>query len=165
MKISIVTRKNGLKRLARYAAKLNKAKSEYGYFKEQGVHSSGLTYATLMAIHELGTRDGRIPARKPFSIALFENQDKIFRFTLKSLNRYMMSASNNNMYPLELTLGTFGSKGVYYTRRLFGSSKLIPNATPIRKKSGLKTNKPLIDFGELKAHMAHRSSESKEIKT
>jgi len=164
VKISVITKKNNLKKLAKYAAKITKAKAEYGYFKEQGKHPSGLSYATLMAIHEYGASNG-IPARKPFSIALFGNQAQMFRFTLKSLDKYMMSASNNAPIPLERTLGTFGSLGVYHTKALFGSGALLANKTPIRKRSGSTSNTPLVDFGNLKETMGYRSTENKEIKT
>lgn len=165
MKYKVITKKNNLRKLAKLAKKLSKATSEYGYFKEQGNHASGLSFATLMAIHEFGTMNGNIPARKPFAISLFLNKEKLFKFTLNTLKKHVMAAANTDFVPLEHTLMTFGSRGVKYTRGLFGSSALLENKQPIRKRSGKKTNSPLVDFGELKKNMAYRSSENKEIKT
>ena len=164
MKYKVITKKNNLKKLARLAKKLEKASSEYGYFKEQGIHSSGLSFATLMAIHEKGAPRSNIPARKPFLISLFLNQEKLLKFTLKSLDKHIQSVNGKTFTPLEHTLLTFGSLGVSYTKKLFGTSALLANKTPIRKRSGGKSSKPLVDFGELKNSMAYRSSESREIK-
>lgn len=166
MKVSVITRKNKLPHLKKMAQKLAKANAEYGYFKEQGLHPDDnprITYANLMNAHEHGTPT--IPARKPFAISLFQNKKTILNFTLKALDKYMMTASNKMLIPLENTLSTFGSLGVYHTRALFGSTALLPNQEPIRKKSGSKTSSPLVDLGDLRDNMAYRSSESKEIKT
>ena len=165
MKYKLITKKNNLRKLAKLAKKLSKAESEYGYFSDQGFHASGLSFATLMAIHEYGAKGGDIPARKPFSIALFQGKDQLLKFTLKSLDKHVMSVNNKTFLPLEATLVTFGSYGVEMTKTLFGSSQLTPNKKPIRKKSGSTVSKPLIDYGELRDNMAYRTSSNREIKT
>lgn len=160
----LITKKNNLKKLARMAAKLEKAYSDYGYFKEQGIHTeSQLPFPMLMSIQEFGRRDGRIPPRKPFAITLWQDGNKILIKTMRQLKKHLMSASGKVSIPINPTLETFGAMGVYYTRKVFGVGTLLDNAPSTIRQKG--RNNPLIETGELKKNMAYRTSANKEIKT
>lgn len=159
----LITRKNNLKKLARMAAKLEKTYSEYGYFQEQGIHQeSGLSYPYLMSIHEWGTANGHIPARKPFSIAIFGGGQSLLKALKRPMAAHVRSATRKVNYPVDQTLEIFGSVGVYMTKGLFGSSTLLSNAPSTIRQKGFDA--PLVETGDLRDNMRYRTSENKRLR-
>ena len=141
----IVKKGNSLDTIITNIRKLDGEKVEIGYFEEQGLHSSGLSYSTLMAIHEFGTDE--IPKRPVFQITAFgkpPQKDARVKSAIRNWSKGLLNKDNSKQL-----LDTIGKTYQEALVGLFGStSELTPNADLTISLKG--RDEPLVDTGELR---------------
>ena len=139
---------------------LKKNKAQVGYFREQGLHSSGFTYPALMYLHEvigISTKSGKVYRRA------FEMTSMFMRKTLqdnvnKDLNRLFKSGNIDPTNVLE-NFATSLSNGIKST---FGNPSILPSNSPFTiKQKGANT--PLVETGELRDNLAYKVTTKKGI--
>lgn len=152
---------NKFDKLVKGIKDLNNEKVQVGHFKEQGRHSSGLTYAELMALHNNPQASGKDWPRRPvLDILVHEHRnlnDPEIRRILAKYSSKEPTPQNNEMLLEEL--GEFLRDE---EKSIFGSSKLASNAPSTQEIKG--RNDPLVDTGDLRDRVAYRTSKNKEIK-
>jgi hypothetical protein len=151
---------NKFQKLVQQIQKLDKESVEIGHFKESGVHSSGFTYAELMAIHHNGgnpTGSVPLPPRPVLTILHARNlklTDPAFKHAFNSWVQRKPSDTSDN-----LLLEEIGRILRDKEKKIFGSSDLTPNAVPPKT-----SNRPLIETGELRSKVAYKTSKNKQVK-
>ena len=159
IKAKIVRKGNSLGKMKANVKKIDKQNVKVGYFPEQGLHNSGLPYATLMAIQEFGT--DTVPSRPIFQITAStrppQREPKV-KEAVKEWSKLLTTKDNSKDL-----LDTIGKNYQGALVGLFGdSSVLSPNAdTTIRLKG---RDEPLVDSGELRDNLTYKSSIGGESK-
>ena len=157
------TYKNRIDNLVKQLEKVDKQFTEFGYFKEQGKHPENphLTYAELMAIHEM--RLPGDPMRRPvFQEALRVNGRKFKSNVLDSIkiniDKWALAKSSS---PKPL-LAEIAKHGIKMIKPVFGDKTLLrPNTPGVARSKG--RNSPMIEFGYLKEALAYKTSLQKKI--
>lgn len=152
---------NHIPNLIRRFRELDKASFKVGYWDSQGKHNSGLTYPTLIAIHEWGSKTANIPSRPvltdTFSIwspldenLLLKKQLKLYFSNIKSktpvISAKMLVDRISGEY-IELVRNNFGDEG-----------KLTPNAPftqYLKARGGADPSKPLVWTGDLRNNLSY----------
>jgi len=159
----IVKKGNSLDKIRSNIRKIDGERVEIGYFEEQGLHNSGLSYSTLMALQEFGTDE--IPHRPVFQITAFGNppqKNARVKSAIRNWSKALLNKDNNKDNSKQL-LDTIGKTYQEALLSLFGdTSMLTPNAPLTISLKG--RDEPLVDSGELKDNLSYRNSIDKEIK-
>lgn len=125
-----------------------------GFFEEQGLHESDLSYAQLMTILERGRRDKHIPPRPIFKNAAFKNPPSK-NSSIKGIIKQHLSKLHEGA-AIVSTLKKIGEIYKSEISRQFGkpSGVNIGNASrTIALKKVSKGNTPLVDTGDLKSKL------------
>lgn len=140
---------------------LKKNKAQVGYFREQGLHSSGFTYPALMYLHEvigISTKSGKI-YRRAFEITSMLMKKTLQDNVKRDLKLLLKSGNVDPTNVLE-NFATSLSKGIKGT---FGNPSILPSNSPYTiKQKGANT--PLVETGELKDNLAYKITTQKGIK-
>lgn len=150
--------------LVNQVGKLDGQDTSYGYFKEQGYHpeSPHLTYAELMAIHEL--RPASDPMRRPvFEVSLRKRGGEFKKHNLNLVKEFVDNSAIIRKPTVSTLLSKIAMKGIEITKPTFGDTSLIkPNTLGVAKSKG--RNSPMVEFGILKEALAYKTSLRKTIK-
>lgn len=139
---------------------LSKKSVQVGIF--EGYHQEAkMNTATLMAIHEFGSRSANIPSRPVLTqtFMLWEpvNKNMIIKNNLK---RYLSNIHKKNPpISFETVLDNIGSFYEQKVKDNFGVGVLVENrASTVKAKErlGRKGQNPLISSGELQASITYR---------
>lgn len=135
------------KRWRELKAKLEAMGHQNSYVKvgviDGGMHSSGFSLAELLAVHEFGSKDGRIPAREPLASTFRESKDGL----VKMLGQIAKGVVADTLTP-EQGLDRLGLWGATEVKRRISSGKIEPgNAASTIARKG--SSKPLVDTGQL----------------
>lgn len=126
-----------VERLVKHFKKLSDSFIKFGYFVEQGDHSSGDPYTQIMQIHEDGLGDN--PSRPVLTIGSLELQEGSSDSFNKSLKTAISSPTG-----LSKNLKVVGEAGKEHIQDIFGDPvKLSPvtsNPTPLLDTEELKNN-------------------------
>ena len=125
---------------------LDKSKAEVGFFQSQGRHHSGLTYPTLMKIHEYG--GGNNPIRPVFRIATRKARisPKRNKYVKSAFNSWVKAAPKRTD-PTKI-LEAIGESLKAQLKPIFGSNYLTVTSNPT----------PLVDTGDLASKVTFRIS-------
>jgi len=155
------TKFNHIGKLVKRFKDLNKASFSVGYYPENGIHPSSLSFAGLYAIHAFGSETANIPPRDPLvdTFNMWEplNSNKLLK---KQLKLYF---SNIKASTPRITVTTMLSKisGEYVqsVRAVFGDeSKLTPNAAftnYLKERSNIKPHSPLLWSTSLRDNLSY----------
>ncbi len=127
--------------------KMDKAYVKVGVLASKGGDAkhadTDLTMVELMAVHEFGSVDGRIPDRAPIRLT-FETTEEEFKPFIANLAKQVVT----NGMPVEKALALLGQKGAAEVKKTITQSDLPPPLSPVtiaRKGS----DRPLVDTGQL----------------
>lgn len=125
------------------------ARISTGINKGEGMHSNGLKYAELLAIHHNGVPQKGIPPRPVLSIVT-----RLYRKIIAKKAKHEVFKYLDGQQSLDHTLGSIGKVSLSYTQDVFGDPTVLPqNAkTTIRIKG---KDAPLVDSGELQEHLSY----------
>jgi hypothetical protein len=134
----------GLGRLRRELAEFQRLRIVVGYPEGGGTHTSGLSLSELGAIHEFGTRDGRIPSRSFLRGTFDEKRSEI----LAEIRKASLSVIDGQASALKakIRVAKFAAKLVKY-RFLQASKWAKPLADSTKDRKGHGT--PLQDTKQL----------------
>lgn len=137
-----------LKDLQNHLKNVSNAYTLAGLFSDS-TNEDGLFLATIGAINDLGTSDGRIPER-PWMRGWFDsNKDKIQK-VMKKLSGQLLDQKINVQKALML-LGEWATNEL---KKEITNLRQPPNApSTIRKK---KSSNPLIDTGRMRNSVTHK---------
>jgi hypothetical protein len=107
------------------------------------LHSSGFSIAELAAVHEFGSRDGRIPQRSFIGETLKQEQPQLVK-VVSALASQVIRSKATVAEALE-RLGLWSSNAI--KRRITGTDIPPPLKTSTINRKG--SSKPLIDTGQL----------------
>ncbi len=151
-------KKHRLDGLIKGLSKMDKEYVEYGLFKESGLHPDNphLTYASLMAIHEL--REDSDPMKRPvFQKTLDKHGSDFQDYYMDQFQDYTESWALARPRSPDVVLSRVGAKGVEYTQNTFGdTATLRDNAPSVIERKG--KNSPLIDSGYLRNAVSFKTS-------
>lgn len=157
---SLTRTKNFMPHLKKRLQELHNREVQIGIF--EGFHEEAqMNTATLLAIHEFGSRKVNIPPRPVLTntFRIWEPVPKS-KFVKNQLKKYFKDISKKNT-PVSFTT-VLDNIGSFYEQKVkdnFGVGVLTPNTpfTVERKESmGRKGQNPLISSGELKASITYR---------
>ena len=163
MKISVTKGKGSFHKKLKQLKDLGKQSVEVGHFAEQGTHhSSGMSYVDLMKFHETGGvgAGGVISPPRPVRALMLSYGVKATMtggFALDTFKKWSEGLLDND--------GFFRGIGVHlgYTEKsMFGlGGPLLRNAPYTAELKG--EDNPLIETGDLVAHVAYKTSLSKGV--
>lgn len=157
------TKGKRLDNLISQLSKVHKQEVEYGYFAEQGNHpeSPNVTYAQLMAIHELRP-PGDPLKRDVLGTSWRWNGYEFIDFAEKQMVNYIEKSAINRKPSPKTMLDRIGRKGIEITRPTFGDvSMLKPNTAATAKRKG--KNSPMVEWGFLRDALSFKSSLRKSL--
>lgn len=147
LKVKIEKRGNSLKKLEDHLRKL-KGEIHTGYFNGEIHEDSGLTLATLMAIHENG--NDHLPARP----ALKLGSDDFIKINNKEF-KLLTNRLITQVGKIDINYNLIGQSLTNHVKLWFGDpSKLAANA-PSKGR-----NTPLVDTEELKDNLGFRTTKN-----
>lgn len=120
-----------------------------GFFGKDVYPESGINLAGVAAIHEFGSKDGKIPKRSFMRSWLDKKKKEINKFKLKEYNKIIDCTSDIKMALMRL--GEFAQGGIKETIIDLKSPPL--NIKTIQKK---KSSSPLIDTGRMLNSVRHQ---------
>ena len=158
----LVLKKNNIPNLISRFKALNKSRIQVGYFQENGIHPSGLTFSGLYAIHAFGSASANIPQRDPLvdNFTIWNPLHK--NITIKTQLKLYFSNIKSKTPRVKVTtmLSKIAGDYVQSTRVVFGDeSKLTPNAAftkYIKERSGKNPDSPLIWDGTLRDNLSYK---------
>lgn len=144
----------GAEAILRQAKAVHGARTEIGVQEDEPQHvdeddaTQMIHMATLMAVHEYGSNDGKTPARSVIEATMEEYGDYFNRVAAKLIR---------DGKDVDEILNTLGQVIQDKIKARFGSDKLAPlaDATVARRKN--HSNHPLDDTGQLKNSIRHKS--------
>jgi hypothetical protein len=148
--------KNNFPNLIKRLKELHNSSLDVGYFPENGVHPSGLTYSGLFAIHSFGSTKAHIPARPVLDLNFERYNNPKNNLLLKRLLKQYLSHIDRKTPPIKLSVMLTKVAGDYVqtTRDLFGNtSVLVGNAYSTIAKKGFDA--PLIFQGDLRDNLSY----------
>jgi hypothetical protein len=153
--------KNHLPNLIKRFKDLEKKTFSVGYYPENGIHPSGLSYAGLFVIHSFGAPSVNIPPRPVLDLefSTFSPLDK--NIMLKNQLKLYFSNIKSKTPKISVTQMLTNVAGAYVesTRDSFGdSTKLTSNAQSTQNMKaalGLTPNSPLVWTGDLRANLSY----------
>lgn len=131
------------KQLKKKLGKLSLGKAHVRVGTFGGVHSSGYLMPELMATHEFGSQDGRIPQRSFIGATLSERRQEI----TKLLSQYADQILQDKLAPAQ-ALGQLGLWAATAVKAKITTTDIPPPLKPstIARKG---STKPLVDTGQL----------------
>lgn len=132
---------------------------EVGVFRESGTHSSGWNYVDLARyLHNGDASQGLVP--RPFLDVTYAFNGKRYNKLIRdALSKYLLSEKEVKLETLITRIASMQCQDVKDT---FGQpSKLVSNKPSTIKQKG--SDKPLVDRGELRDHIAMKLSWSGSI--
>ncbi|WP_021024318.1 hypothetical protein [Salinivibrio costicola] len=141
-----------LEKMRKRAEAAHRAKVSTGINAGEGMHSNGLKYADLMAIHHNGVPSKGIPPRPVLSIVT-----RLYGKLIAKKAKHEMFKYLDGQQSLDHTLTSIGKVSLSYTHKVFGDPTVLPqNAkTTIRIKG---KDAPLVDSGELQSKLSYSYS-------
>lgn len=138
-----------LDKMRKRAEAAHNARISTGINKGEGMHSSGLKYAQLLAIHHNGVPSKGIPPRPVLSIVTRLYGKIIAKKAKREMFKYLDGEQS-----LDHTLASIGKVSLSYTKDVFGDPTVLPqNAKTTIKIKGRDT--PLVDSGELQSKLSY----------
>lgn len=156
------TKFNHISSLVKRFKDLHNKKFEVGYFPENGVHPSSLSFAGLYAIHAFGSKTANIPSRDPLvdTFNIWDSLDK--NLTIKTQLKLYFSniKSKTPMITVTTMLSKISGEYVQSVRSVFGDeSKLAPNAAftnYLKERSGIRPHSPLLWTTSLRDNLSYK---------
>lgn len=156
IKSAVVRSKNpskGMKQLETSMKNLQGASVDIGYFDGTRHNGAEMSLASLMALMEFGSNDGKIPARFPFTLAASTDSPKKDVKVRKKIKRGLSDAARTGNTNTLLDL--LGKHYVDAVGSLFGdTTRLLSNAPFTIALKG--KDSPLIEHGELLSKLSYR---------
>ncbi len=127
--------------------KMDRAHVKVGVLASKGGNvkhgESEFTLIELMAVHEYGSADGRIPDRAPIRLTFETNEQEMEGFIAKLAKAVVMGAMK-----LSHALALLGQKGVAEVKKTITQSDLPP---PLKQATidAKGSDRPLVDTGQL----------------
>lgn len=163
----VIKKGNGFDNILKSFLTLHKQNVEIGYFEEQGVHeSSKMTYPQLMNFHEYGDAEGKVPPRPVFHIVAYSdtNDPKNNTSIIKGVRNFSkLSQTKNANKNAELLLNMIGEVYKNAITDVFGKSPPLEKNNDAYAATKPNGNQPLILTGDLKNHVAIKTSITKEV--
>ncbi|PNH81335.1 hypothetical protein [Vibrio diazotrophicus] len=132
---------------------------EVGVFRESGTHSSGWNYAALATYLHNGSAKDNLPPRPFLDITFMWSGKHYNKLIRDALSKYLLSEKE---VKLETLISRIASMQCQDVKDTFGQpSKLVSNKPSTIKQKG--SDKPLVDRGELRDHIAMKLSWSGSI--
>lgn len=132
-------------------AHLKKIGKDHSYVKvgvlTDEMHHSGFSLVEIAAVHEFGSRDGRIPQRSFIRAGIKDSQPQLVRF-LQNLARAVLKDPAASHSAVDEALNKLGAFAANSVKRYVTKNNIPPPLSPrtiVRKGS----SKPLIDTGQL----------------
>ncbi len=137
----------GYKKIVREYKKLDGSYTKVGLFGNSGGPENNL--AARGAVHEYGTKSGKIPSR-PFNRDAFDNNFKdLLRLIQKEMNSLLQEMSNATKMLKRL--------GEWFTGEVKESitiGRFVPLKEKTKKAKG--SSRPLIDTGQMRGAITHK---------
>jgi hypothetical protein len=142
-----------MKQLETSMKKLQGASVDIGYFDGARHNGAEMSLASLMALMEYGSNDGKIPARFPFTQTAATDSPKkdtdVRKKVSQGITKTIHSGNTNNL------LDILGKHYVDAVGSLFGdTTRLLKNAPLTIALKG--KDSPLIEHGELLSKLSYR---------
>lgn len=104
--------------------------------------------AELLAVHEFGTKDGRVPERAPIRSSMSNNRDAYVKSHADNLRKVV-----RDEMPFEKSLDLLGLRAAADVQQNIRDGDLLPLAQSTIDRKGSST--PLIDTGNLRQSITH----------
>ncbi len=118
-----------------------------GILEEAGNHESGMSVASIAAVHEFGSTDGNIPERSFIRATMDENKGYFTEVTKRMLVEIMFGGE------IRKALGFIGQTIASEIKKRITKGIPPPNKPSTIRAKG--SSKPLIDTGRLRSSIAH----------
>ena len=133
----------------------NELQVNVGVPRGAGVYEDGLTIATIAAVNEFGTEDGRIPARPFLRPAIEENTAVYLRIVERDLPEILAGKQ-----PMTRLLHRLGNLATGHVQRKIVDGPFTPNAPSTIRAKG--SSSPLIDTGALRQSINYEIFDNRE---
>lgn len=118
--------------------------------------ADGTPIATIAAVHEFGSSDGRIPERSFLRTGIRAAMPQV-----QQLNKISLRAIGNGTLSVPVALGQLGALAVGAVQKQITSGSYVPlRPATIRRKG---SSKPLIDSGSLRASISYQLANASQI--
>ena len=104
--------------------------------------------AELLAVHEFGTKDGRIPERAPIRSSMAKHQDKYVATHAENLRKVVRGDM-----PFDKSLDLLGLRAAADVQQNIRDGDFVPLAQSTIDRKG--SSKPLIDTGGMRQAITH----------
>ena len=104
--------------------------------------------AELLAVHEFGTKDGRIPERAPIRSSMAKHQDKYVTTHAENLRKVVRGDM-----PFDKSLDLLGLRAAADVQQNIRDGDFVPLAQSTIDRKG--SSKPLIDSGGMRQAITH----------
>ena len=104
--------------------------------------------AELLAVHEFGTKDGRIPERAPIRSSMAKHQDKYVATHAENLRKVVRGDM-----PFDKSLDLLGLRAAADVQQNIRDGDFVPLAQSTIDRKG--SSKPLIDSGGMRQAITH----------
>jgi len=156
------TKFNHIGNLVKRFKDLHKSTMQIGYFPENGIHPSGLSFSGLFAIQSFGAPSVGIVPRPVLDLEFSTYSPLSKNIILKTqLKKYLSNIkSKTPKLSVTLMLSTVAGDYVMKTRDSFGDTSKLADNTEftqfLKNQDGVKPNNPLIWHGTLRSNLSYK---------